>query len=362
MRRTIQSFEMWKILGRKVWIWNMPSSVIVRSWECIGDGVADDTTAINNAISSGGRCAPFSCESSTTSPAVVYFPAGTFRLTGPLIDYYETQLIGNPNCLPVLKPSANFTLSPGAVGIIDGSPYGANGLGFQATNTFYRQIRNFILDMTDVPSTSAITGIHWPTAQSTSLQNVVFHMSDAPGTQHRGMLIEDGKPPFFHPPPIKAPRNIESFELGEYWYTHEYVVDHGCTTQYNSPSPVGMKGPPEHHALYQYQFAETLDSFVGLAQTESSYAAQYLLSSGKSLCFRLYLPWFRYSQPNPNATMPFPPVTSLNDPNITASSDGQSGNSANGWGLRILDSENILIYGLSLYSFFNNYNTCGFSP
>ena len=128
---------------------------------------------------------------------MVYFPAGTYLLTGPLIDYYETQLMGNPNCLPVLRSTANFTFPPGTVGIIDGSPYGAKGLGFGSTNVFYRQIRNFILDMTSVPSTSAITGIHWPTAQSTSVQNVVFQMSDAPGTKHRGMLIEEGKPPIF---------------------------------------------------------------------------------------------------------------------------------------------------------------------
>lgn len=32
-------------------------------------------------------------------------------------------------------------------------------------------------------------------AQATSLQNVVFKMSDAPGTQHQGLFIESGKWP-----------------------------------------------------------------------------------------------------------------------------------------------------------------------
>lgn len=31
--------------------------------------------------------------------------------------------------------------------------------------------------------------------------------------------------------------------------------------------------------------------------------------------------------------------------------------SANAWGLRILDSDSILIYGAGLYSFFDNYST-----
>ena len=68
-----------------------------------------------------------------------------------------------------------------------------------------------------------------------------------------------------------------------------------------------------------------------------------------------------YYQPNPNATIPFPQVTALNDPDISASSRGIAGNSAEGWGLRTVNSRSILIYGAGLYSFFNNYNTCASS-
>lgn len=35
-------------------------------------------------------------------------------------------------------------------------------------------------------------GIHWPTAQATSLHNAVFCMSEARGNQHVGLLIEAG--------------------------------------------------------------------------------------------------------------------------------------------------------------------------
>ena len=160
-----------------------------------GDGVTDDTAAINNAISSGGRCSPVNCESSTTTPAIVYFPAGIYLVSSAIIDFYETQLIGNPNCLPVIRASPDFSLPPGSLGVIAGNLY-INGpaLGFGATNTFYRQIRNLVIDMTSMPASSLIRGIHWPTAQATSLQNIVFKMSDAPGTQHRGIFIEEGKP------------------------------------------------------------------------------------------------------------------------------------------------------------------------
>jgi hypothetical protein len=80
--------------------------------------------------------------------------------------------------------------------------YGANGaLGFLAVNTFWRQIRNFVIDFTALPPTippsssnlnGAVAAIHWPTAQATSLQNIIFQLSAVPGNQHQGVFIESG--------------------------------------------------------------------------------------------------------------------------------------------------------------------------
>ncbi|PQE32591.1 glycoside hydrolase family 55 protein [Rutstroemia sp. NJR-2017a WRK4] len=158
----------------------------VKDFGAKGDGVTDDTAAINKAISSGGRCEPGVCQSTTTTPAVVYFPAGTYLISSSIIDYYLTQIIGNPNDLPVLKATSNFT----GFGLIDGDPYGANGLGWNPTNVFYRQVRNLVFDLRGISPNSAATGIHWPSAQATSLQNCVFEMSAAAGTQHQGLFIE----------------------------------------------------------------------------------------------------------------------------------------------------------------------------
>ncbi|KAI0129129.1 pectate lyase superfamily protein-domain-containing protein [Xylariales sp. AK1849] len=160
----------------------------VKDYGAKGDGQTDDTAAINRAISDGNRCAPGSCASSTTTPALVYFPSGTYVVSGAIIDYYYTQIIGNPNCMPIIKAASSFS----DAWIIDGDKYGSNGLGFGATNVFWRQIRNFIIDMTDIPATSEVYGIHWPTAQATSLQNIVFQMSSASGTKHEGLFIEEG--------------------------------------------------------------------------------------------------------------------------------------------------------------------------
>jgi hypothetical protein len=36
-----------------------------------GDGITDDTAAINSAISSGNRCGPGTCNGTTLTPAIV---------------------------------------------------------------------------------------------------------------------------------------------------------------------------------------------------------------------------------------------------------------------------------------------------
>jgi glucan 1,3-beta-glucosidase len=139
-------------------------------------------------MSDGYRFGPASGETTTITPAVVYFPAGTYVISSSIIDYYFTQIIGNPNSLPILQATANFT----GMGLIDGDEYGAYGLGWGATNVFYRQVRNFILDLTNIPASSPATGIHWPTAQATSLQNVKILLNQDAGTQHQGVFIESG--------------------------------------------------------------------------------------------------------------------------------------------------------------------------
>ena len=89
----------------------------VRDFGAKGDGVTDDTAAINQAISTGNRCGQ-GCDSSTVTPAIVYFPPGTYVVSKPLNQYYYTQMIGDANNLPVLKAAANFE----GMAVIDADP------------------------------------------------------------------------------------------------------------------------------------------------------------------------------------------------------------------------------------------------
>lgn len=158
-----------------------------------GDGVTDDTAAINNAILSGGRCGRL-CTSSTLTPAVVYFPAGTYVISTPIIDQYYTNIIGDPTNLPTIKATAGFS----GIALIDGDTYygdnNPNDPNWISTNVFYRQVRNFKLDMTAIPaSANKMYGIHWPTAQATSLQNIQITMTTASGNNQVGLFVENGE-------------------------------------------------------------------------------------------------------------------------------------------------------------------------
>jgi glucan 1,3-beta-glucosidase len=87
----------------------------------------------------------------------------------------------------------------------------------------------------------------------------------------------------------------------------------------------------EHHTLYQYQLSATSNIFMGFIQTETA-----------------------YYQPNPDATLPFTQNSAYNDPMIAPGGSGLA--------LRVVDSDNILVYGAGLYSFFSNYDTTCSDP
>ncbi|KAJ3932251.1 MAG: exo-beta-1,3-glucanase [Lentinula lateritia] len=163
----------------------------VKDFGAKGDGVTDDTAAINNAISSGGRCGGGSCASSTVSPAVVFFPQGTYLVSSPIIAYYYTQLIGDARVPPTLLASPSFA----GMAVIDADPYipGGGGAQWYTNQSTFRSVRNFVIDVRQVPATNSQgTGIHWQVAQATSLMNIVFEMSTAANTAHQGIWMENG--------------------------------------------------------------------------------------------------------------------------------------------------------------------------
>ncbi|KAG0696777.1 glycoside hydrolase family 55 protein [Suillus ampliporus] len=163
----------------------------VKDFGAKGDGVTDDTTAINSAMSSGGRCGGGSCDSSTVTPAIVYFPVGTYLVSSAIDTYYYTQIIGDAKNPPTLLASSSFN----GFAVIDADPYIPNGWGaqwFANQNNFYRSIRNLIIDLRQIPASTSAIGLHWQVSQATSLINIVVEMSTASNNKHQGMFMENG--------------------------------------------------------------------------------------------------------------------------------------------------------------------------
>lgn len=148
---------------------------VVDDFGADNSGDTDTTEALNAAVASwsknsvGGaqtRCGE-ECGNTFSQGAIVYFPPGTYKICSPVIQYYYTQFIGDPNDMPTIKGCDTFQ----GIALFDTDPYIPKQSGQQwyvNQNQFFRQIRNFVFDLYDMPESTAEndqdlvpTGIHW---------------------------------------------------------------------------------------------------------------------------------------------------------------------------------------------------------
>ncbi|KAF2400433.1 pectin lyase-like protein [Trichodelitschia bisporula] len=131
----------------------------VKDYGAIGDGVTNDTAATNRAFSEGNRC------------------------LGHIV-------VGDALSMPTIRAHPTFN----GAGVLDSDVYYPGGASWCANqNNFFRQVRNLVLDLTQVPMGRGI-GIHWQVAQATSLQNIVFNMVVGGGAANRqqGIFMDNG--------------------------------------------------------------------------------------------------------------------------------------------------------------------------
>ena len=101
----------------------------IRDFGARGDGVTDDTAAINRAASwmsatnSEERCG-VECGQTTRLGAIVYFPSGDYLISSPIIQYYYTQFIGDAINRPTIIGSKEYN----GIALIYCDPYITDGM------------------------------------------------------------------------------------------------------------------------------------------------------------------------------------------------------------------------------------------
>lgn len=193
---------------------------VVTDFNADPTGQQDATEAINKAISDGGRCG-WGCNSSTIHPAIVYFPPGKYLVSKPIQMFYYTQMVGDAVNLPEIVMAPTFE----GMGMFDSDPYEEGGANWYINqNNFFRQVRNFKMDLTGGPMKS--TAIHWQVAQATSLQNIEFIMTK--DSEQQGIFMDNGSGGFMSDLKFKGGK-IGAF-LGSQQFTSRNLEFEDCTT------------------------------------------------------------------------------------------------------------------------------------
>lgn len=306
------------------------SFVSIKSKGAKGDGTTDDTAAIQSALDA------------LTDDQILYFDHGAYLIT-------DTVTIPGTKNVKITGEILPMLLASGAKFADQTNPIPMLKVG-EAGDTGSVEMSDFIIG-TAGPAPGAVL-MAWNVASEAgagSLWDVHFRVggyagsglqsdtcSKNPNSTHDANADCEGAFLLFH----ATETGSAYIENCWFWVAdHELdLADHNQIDIYNgrgilieSKNPVWLWGTSsEHSVLYNYQLKSAKSVFLGLIQTETP-----------------------YYQSNPDATKPFTVQSSWADPDFsTATAEG--GKKA--WGLRIVDSEDVLVFGAGMYSFFENYD------
>ncbi|KAL8709185.1 MAG: hypothetical protein Q9220_006065 [cf. Caloplaca sp. 1 TL-2023] len=157
----------------------------VRNHKAVGDGKADDTAALQNAINDDGKGGNRYKNEVTTRPAQVFVPGGRYKVTRQLDMRLNTILVGDPNDMPVFVAASNFQGNT----LINGNDFATDGSG--GTTNFFTAIKNVKMDTTQVDKDHTFIALNWGIAQACHLTNIQINMpTNSKG--HTGISMTQG--------------------------------------------------------------------------------------------------------------------------------------------------------------------------
>ncbi|KAL8773344.1 MAG: hypothetical protein Q9209_001738 [Squamulea sp. 1 TL-2023] len=314
--------------------------VSARSAGARGDGVTDDHQVLQDLVTTAA-----------STGRVVFIDAGTYKITRTLYIPKESKIVGE--AYPVIMSSGSFFAN------MD-SPQPVVQVGQRGEEGYVEWSDTILSTQGAQPGAVAIQWNLVSPGKPSGMWDVHVRIGGFAGS--RLQLADCAATPDVATPPapikeacigahtsMHVTPGVRGLYMENVWlWTADHDLDDTIFTNITvyagrglnmqADSNVWLVGTSvEHHSLYQYQLSNTRAIFMGQIQSETA-----------------------YYQPNPDASLPFAPVAELYDPQFSSSCNNGSGQ-CSGWGLRILDSQDIGVYGAGLYSFFNNYNnSCSF--
>ena len=328
--------------------------ISARDHYAMGNGLADDTYQLNTVI-----------QAAANSSYIAFLDAGYYKVTDTIFVPPNTRVVGEGLASVIMGVGPKFSDpnnprpvvqigKPGDVGFVEMSDIIVSTQGPTAGAVMIEYNLNTpaaenMCSPGSPPSglwdvhvrVGGFTGSQLQVAECPATPDQPNHVNPACIAGYMGMHI------------TPSARNL--YMENNWIWVADHDIDDWNSTQISVFVARGMLvqgnriwlvgSSVEHHTLYQYQLLNASNVWMGQIQTETP-----------------------YYQPNPAAPYPFTELnTTLRDPDFGADcqADGvhnslsSRGNPpcAMAWGLRILDSENVVVFGAGLYSFFNNYNT-----
>ena len=305
----------------------VPLFVSARSIGAKGDGVTDDTASLQAGIDGAAR-----------RNKIFFFDAGTYKVTKTLYIPPKSRMVGES--YSVIMSSGSFFNDqsnpqpvvqigyPGQSGVVEWSDMIVSTQGMQEGAIL---IQWNLISSSDSPS--GMWDVH---TRVGGFDGSNLQLAQCPTTPTVSTVDTHCIAAYTN---MHITKGATGLYMENNWlWTADHDVDNPNLTQITIYSARGLLiesvlgtfwlvgTAVEHNTFYQYQLSGTQNIFMGQIQTETP-----------------------YYQPNPAVPVPFTPNAALNDPTAN--------NGADAYGLRVLNSRNILVYGAGLYSFFDNYST-----